>query len=107
MRELFEQIAKTARGPSTVLITGESGTGKELVARALHDASGRGGAFVPVNCAAIPAELIESELFGHTDGAFTGARGSRPGLFEAADGRSEEHTSELQSLRHLVCRLLL
>src|SRR5262245_14049480 len=86
MRELFEQIAKTARGPSTVLITGESGTGKELVARALHDASGRGGAFVPVNCAAIPAELIESELFGHTDGAFTGARGSRPGLFEAADG---------------------
>src|SRR5215510_7475286 len=86
IRELFEQIAKAARGPSTVLITGESGTGKELVARAIHDASGRGGAFVPVNCAAIPAELIESELFGHTDGAFTGARGSRPGLFEAADG---------------------
>jgi two-component system, NtrC family, response regulator AtoC len=86
IRELFEQIAKAARGPSTVLITGESGTGKELVARAIHDASGRGGAFVPVNCAAIPAELIESELFGHTDGAFTGAKGSRSGLFEAADG---------------------
>src|SRR5215831_13452264 len=86
MRELFEQITKVARSMSTVLVTGESGTGKELVARAIHDASGRGGAFVPVNCAAIPAELIESELFGHTDGAFTGAKGSRPGLFEAADG---------------------
>jgi DNA-binding NtrC family response regulator len=86
IRDLFEQIAKAARGPSTVLIAGESGTGKELVARAIHDASGRGGAFVPVNCAAIPAELIESELFGHIDGAFTGSKGARPGLFEAADG---------------------
>ena len=86
MRGLFEQIAKAARSASTVLITGESGTGKELVARAIHDASGRGGAFVPVNCAAIPAELIESEFFGHTGGAFTGAKGVRPGLFEAADG---------------------
>ncbi|MGH9939553.1 MAG: sigma-54-dependent transcriptional regulator [Blastocatellia bacterium] len=86
MRELFEQIAKAGRSASTVLITGESGTGKELVARAIHDASGRNGAFVPVNCAAIPAELIESEFFGHTGGAFTGAKGARPGLFEAADG---------------------
>jgi DNA-binding NtrC family response regulator len=86
IRDLFEQIAKVARGPSTVLIAGESGTGKELVARAVHDSSGRAGAFVPVNCAAIPAELIESELFGHIDGAFTGAKGARPGLFEAADG---------------------
>src|SRR5262249_58078088 len=59
---------------------------KELVARAIHDTSGRGGAFVPVNCAAIPSELIESEFFGHTGGAFTGAKGARPGLFEAADG---------------------
>jgi DNA-binding NtrC family response regulator len=84
MRELFEQIAMTARGPSTVLITGESGTGKELVARAIHDASGRNGAFVPVNCASIPTELIESEFFGHTDRAFTGAKKARPGMFEAA-----------------------
>jgi DNA-binding NtrC family response regulator len=86
MRELFEQIALVARSAGVVLITGESGTGKELVARAIHDASGRSGAFVPVNCAAIPAELIESEFFGHTDGAFTGAKGARPGLFESADG---------------------
>src|SRR5262245_57035789 len=86
MRELFEQVAKAARSMSTVIITGESGTGKEPVARAIHDASGRDGAFVPVNCAAIPSELIESEFFGHTGGAFTGAKGARPGLFEAADG---------------------
>ncbi|HKQ74350.1 MAG TPA: sigma-54 dependent transcriptional regulator, partial [Blastocatellia bacterium] len=86
MRELFEQVAKVARSMSTVLITGESGTGKELVARAIHDASGRAGAFVPVNCAAIPTELIESEFFGHTGGAFTGAKAARAGLFEAADG---------------------
>ena len=86
MRELFEQIARTARSASTVLITGESGTGKELIARAIHDASGRNGAFVPVNCGAIPAELIESEFFGHTGGAFTGAKKARPGMFEAADG---------------------
>jgi len=86
MRELFEQIARSARSASTVLITGESGTGKELIARAIHDASGRNGAFVPVNCAAIPAELIESEFFGHTGGAFTGAKKARPGMFEAADG---------------------
>jgi DNA-binding NtrC family response regulator len=86
MRELFEEITRAARSMSTVIITGESGTGKELVARAIHDASGRAGAFVPVNCAAIPTELIESEFFGHTGGAFTGAKGARPGLFEAADG---------------------
>src|SRR5262249_59329918 len=84
MRELFEQITKGARSASTVLITGESGTGKELVARAIHDASKRSGAFVPVNCAAIPAELIESEFFGHTGSAFTGARQARAGLFETA-----------------------
>jgi len=86
MRDLFEQIAKAAPSGSTVFITGESGTGKELVARAIHDVSGRKGAFVPVNCAAIPSELIESEFFGHTSGAFTGAKGARAGLFEAADG---------------------
>jgi DNA-binding NtrC family response regulator len=85
MRDLFEHVAKAARSNSSVLITGESGTGKELVARAIHDASTRTGAFVPVNCAAIPSELIESEFFGHTSGAFTGAKGARAGLFEAAD----------------------
>jgi DNA-binding NtrC family response regulator len=68
-----------------VLITGESGTGKELVARAIHETSERKGAFVPVNCAAIPAELMESELFGHTGQAFTGAKQARAGLFESAD----------------------
>jgi DNA-binding NtrC family response regulator len=86
MREMFDLIERAARSASTVLITGESGTGKELVARAIHDMSGRKGAFVPVNCAAIPAELIESELFGHTGTAFTGAKQARAGLFEAADG---------------------
>ena len=86
MRELFDLVARAAPSTSTVLITGESGTGKELVARAVHDSSGRRGAFVPVNCAAIPADLIEAELFGHTGQAFTGAKQARAGLFEAADG---------------------
>ena len=86
MRDLFELVARVAPSASTVLITGESGTGKELVARAVHEASGRRGAFVAVNCAAIPSDLIEAELFGHTDSAFTGARRARGGLFEAANG---------------------
>jgi DNA-binding NtrC family response regulator len=86
MRELFDHIALAARAVSTVLIIGESGVGKELVARAVHEMSGRKGDFVPVNCAAIPAELIESELFGHTGSAFTGARQPRAGLIEASDG---------------------
>src|SRR5262245_9253487 len=85
MREMFKLIARAARGSSTVLITGESGTGKELVARSIHEASERKGAFVPVNCAAIPSELMESELFGHTGQAFTGAKQARAGLFESAD----------------------
>jgi two-component system, NtrC family, response regulator AtoC len=85
MQEMFKLIARAARGSSTVLITGESGTGKELVARSIHEASERKGAFVPVNCAAIPAELMESELFGHTGQAFTGAKQARAGLFESAD----------------------
>lgn len=86
MRELFDLIARAARSASTVLITGESGTGKELVARAVHEISEAKGSFIPVNCAAIPGELIEAELFGHTGGAFTGAKQVRAGLFEAADG---------------------
>jgi DNA-binding NtrC family response regulator len=86
MSELFDLIARAALAESNVLITGESGTGKELVAKAIHDASERAGEFVAVNCAAIPAELVESELFGHTGQAFTGARAARAGLFETADG---------------------
>ena len=84
LRAVLERIAPT---PSTVLLQGESGTGKEVVARALHRLSTRRSkAFVPVNCAAIPSELIESELFGHVKGAFTGAAGSRNGLFYYANG---------------------
>lgn len=87
MRELRDLINRAGRSPSNILITGESGTGKELVARAVHDASDRSSSeFVAVNCAAIPAELVESELFGHTGQAFTGARQARAGLFETADG---------------------
>ena len=87
MRELLDLISRAGNSPSNILITGESGTGKELVARAVHDASARSKRdFVAVNCAAIPAELVESELFGHTGQAFTGARAARAGLFETADG---------------------
>jgi len=86
MRELFDHIALAALSKGAVLIIGESGTGKELVARAVHETSGREGDFVPVNCAAIPAELIESELFGHTGSAFRGARQPRAGLIESAEG---------------------
>jgi len=87
MQELFGKIRKVAPTDSTVLIQGESGTGKELVARALHNLSRRARApLISVNCAAIPETLIESELFGHEKGAFTGASASRTGLVEAADG---------------------
>ncbi len=80
-------IAKVAASDATVLVTGESGTGKELVARALHEGSKRvGGPFVPVNCGAIPGELLESELFGHERGAFTGAISAKAGRFELAAG---------------------
>lgn len=89
MHTLFERIAKVAPTESTVLILGESGTGKELVARALHDQSRRSDApMISLNCAAIPDTLIESELFGHEKGAFTGAQATRRGLVEAADGGS-------------------
>ncbi len=87
MRRLFQAVTKAAESSATVLIQGESGTGKELVARAIHYQSRRATApFVPVNCAGIPAGLIESELFGHRKGAFTGAVESRHGFFQAAEG---------------------
>jgi DNA-binding NtrC family response regulator len=87
MRELLDLINRAGRSTSNILITGESGTGKELVARAVHDVSERSSCeFVAVNCAAIPSELVESELFGHTGQAFTGARSARTGLFEEASG---------------------
>jgi len=86
MLQLFETIRKIAEYKTTVLITGESGTGKELVARALHQESRRNlAAFIPVNCGAIPGELLESELFGHKRGAFTDASRDKRGLFEEAD----------------------
>ena len=83
VRTIVERIAPTS---ATVLVEGETGTGKELVARLLHQRSGRPGPFVPVNCGAIAPELMESELFGHAKGSFTGAHQSREGLFLAADG---------------------
>lgn len=87
LMEVFRILAKVAPTDSTVLVTGESGTGKELLVRALHANSLRHNApFVPINCGAIPKELLESELFGHEKGAFTHAIRSRPGRFELADG---------------------
>jgi two-component system nitrogen regulation response regulator NtrX len=87
IRSVIDKIEKVAGTPARVLISGENGTGKELVARTLHEMSRRRTAtFVEVNCAAIPEELIESELFGHVRGAFTGAVADRRGKFEAADG---------------------
>jgi sigma-54 specific flagellar transcriptional regulator A len=87
MQNIRQQITKVARSPSPMYISGESGTGKELAARSIHKQSPRAkNLFAPVNCGAIPAELLESELFGHEKGAFTGAIGSRKGRFELADG---------------------
>jgi len=87
MRAIFDKISKTAPTNGRVLISGENGTGKELVARAIHEHSRRADQpFIKLNCAAIPSELIESELFGHEKGAFTGATQQRRGKFELADG---------------------
>jgi two-component system response regulator HydG len=86
MRGVFEVVARVAPNDATVLIHGETGTGKELVARAIHEQSGRKGPFIPVNCAAMAEGLLESELFGHMPGAFTDARTARTGLFVEASG---------------------
>src|ERR1041384_4236722 len=89
MQEVFRLVEQVAPARSTVLITGESGTGKELIAKAIHEASPRASrSFVTVNSSNIPSELLESELFGHTRGAFTGAVAAKKGLFEVADGGS-------------------
>jgi DNA-binding NtrC family response regulator len=86
LAEQFATLGRVAATEVSVLLQGETGTGKELVARALHELSGRGGAFVAVNCGALPPNLIEAELFGHRRGAFTGAVGERLGLVRSADG---------------------
>jgi two-component system response regulator PilR (NtrC family) len=86
MRDIFQLIKRVAGTSSTIMISGESGTGKELIARAIHHNSGRAkGPFVSINCGALPDELLESELFGHMKGSFTGAANTKKGLFEVAD----------------------
>jgi two-component system response regulator HydG len=110
MRELTARILRVAPSDATVLIQGESGTGKELVARAVHAYSRRNERpFVPVNCAAISEGLLESELFGHTKGAFTGATRSRRGLFEEADGGTlfiDEVTETTPAFQSKLLRVL-
>src|SRR5213593_1733636 len=110
MQQQYELIRQVAPSHTSVLVTGESGTGKELAARAIHRASPRRGAlFVPINCAAIPADLLESELFGHTKGAFTGAYSERVGKFAMADGGTiflDEVTELRSSLQAKLLRVL-
>jgi DNA-binding NtrC family response regulator len=87
MHQVLEMVSRVAPTDATVLIQGESGTGKELIARAIHQNSKRQeGVFIPINCGALPENLLESELFGHVKGAFTGAHQNKKGLFEEADG---------------------
>jgi DNA-binding NtrC family response regulator len=110
IKKVFKLIVKAATMTANVLISGESGTGKELVARAIHYSSPRSSAaFVPVNCTAIPESLVESELFGHTKGAFTGANAARAGFFEVASGGTlflDEIGDASQSLQAKLLRVL-
>ena len=110
MQEVFSLIEKVALGSSTVMIYGGSGTGKELVAKAIHYNSPRADRpFIPFNCGAIPETLVESELFGHTKGAFTGAIQAKKGLFEEADGGTlflDEISSILPSVQVKLLRVL-
>ncbi len=109
MQALYRLVELAAPTRSNIFIVGETGTGKELVARAIHRASKRSGLFVPINCAAIPAELLESELFGHEKGAFTGAARSRVGKFELASGGTiflDEITEMPVALQSKLLRVL-
>jgi two-component system response regulator AtoC len=110
MQQVYDLIRQVAPGKTTVLITGETGTGKELVARAVHRASPRTDAlFVPINCAAIPADILESELFGYEKGAFTGALKTRIGKFELAEGGTlflDELTEMPMALQAKLLRVL-
>jgi two-component system response regulator AtoC len=107
MQQLKQQISQVAPSKATVLITGETGTGKELIAQSIHQQStGRNNLFVAVNCAAIPAEMLESELFGHEKGAFTGAVKERIGKFELADGGTLFLDEITEMPIHLQAKLL-
>lgn len=99
MNNVLKQVEMVAQSDSTVLILGETGTGKELIARAIHNLSGRNGRrMVKMNCAAMPAGLLESDLFGHERGAFTGASAQRIGRFELAD------KAPCSSMKWAICR---
>jgi transcriptional regulator of aromatic amino acid metabolism len=107
MRALIDLAQRVAKVDATVLITGESGTGKERVARLVHDESVRAaGPFIAVNCGAITETLLESELFGHSRGSFTGASQDRPGLFEAANGGTLLQLVAIFEREHLEARVL-